>query len=555
MTVGAYDRDLRSYTANLPAGALADVTGADFVMSIEPVPLVTIAHDSSIPVMGVDGFRSYDPATERFSGITGAGIAVGVIDTALNTNHPDIVHGRARASAAPISWRTNSGTSGSTSTVTAHTCSARSPVRGVRIPCSPVVAPGLSHLRIAKVFQAINGRGSAEDIRRGMDYLSRPTSCSWRGTLSEAVKPLIVNMSLSRAGLEFSGRGVGERKLDSVVHAHSQLYVVAQANKAQQGFSNYGTAKNSLAVGAVDDTGIIARFSSHGPTADGRLAPNVVGTGVSLTSARGGAAESGHRDRAAARAWPRRRSRALRRCSWRRSRSIRTGPPSPAPGSWRVPYGLTSISRAAMRLPPDNTDGPGDFNNLYGLGLVSARTTLFSRDDPEGWLIGSASSEPENGSYEFVDIEVPDGASRLDVVLTWDEQPADTLTRSVLNNLDLWADQGADCDADACGEYSSRSAVDNVEWLLIEDPAPGVPGGSRSCRSKRMASRSRPPWRGRLCAANRLRGSQSRSRTSRPESDSEYVTVEVTVDVDRYVASGTTLSLGCRGTRIRVQPS
>ena len=48
------------------------------------------------------------------------------------------------------------------------------------------------------------------------------------------------------------------------------------------------------------------------------------------------------------------------------------------------------------------------------------------------------------------------GAGRLDVVLTWDEQPADTLTRSVLNNLDLWADQGADCDGDACGEHASR---------------------------------------------------------------------------------------------------
>ena len=51
-------------------------------------------HDSSVPVMGVDGFRDYDAVTERFSGITGSGIAVGVLDTALNTSHVDIAHGR-----------------------------------------------------------------------------------------------------------------------------------------------------------------------------------------------------------------------------------------------------------------------------------------------------------------------------------------------------------------------------------------------------------------------------------------------------------------------------
>ena len=105
---------------------------------------------------------------------------------------------------------------------------------------------------------------------------------------------------------------------------------------------------------------------------------------------------------------------------------------------------------------------------------MSARTSLFSHDKPGGWLIGSASSEPDNDTYEYIDIEVPEGARRLDIVLTWDEQPADTLTRSVLNNLDLWADKDADCGGEACGEHASRSEVDNVEWLSIGDPEPGV---------------------------------------------------------------------------------
>ncbi|MCZ0951076.1 MAG: hypothetical protein OXJ56_00710, partial [Rhodospirillaceae bacterium] len=95
VVVGAYDRDLLSVTANLPAGVLAQVLAADFVLSVEPVPVVTVTHASSVPVMGADGFRQYDPVREVFTGITGSGVAVGVLDTGLNVSHMDIVHGRA----------------------------------------------------------------------------------------------------------------------------------------------------------------------------------------------------------------------------------------------------------------------------------------------------------------------------------------------------------------------------------------------------------------------------------------------------------------------------
>ena len=389
------------------------------------------------------------------------------------------------------------------------------------------------------------GPGSGDDIRRGMDYLSRPTGCSWQGTLSEAVKPLIVNMSLSASHLSFSGRGVGERKLDSVVQAHSQLYVVAQANSGLHGFSNYGTAKNSLAVGAVDDAGIIAWFSSHGPTADGRLAPGVVGTGVNLTSARGGASLSGHRTLSGT-------SMSSPSVSGVAALLMEARPEfQNRPALTRARLMASAIRPNAFlesraQLPEDNTDGPGGFNNLYGLGLVSARTSLFSNDNAGGWLIGSASAQPDNDTYEYIDIEVPEGAGRVDIVLTWDEQPADTLTRSVLNNLDLWADRGADCDADACGELASRSEVDNVEWLLIEDPAPGI------YRLKVVpvevygeSSTAAIAWKIVLGEA-RPQLDLHVEETSPANADSEYVTLDVTIESSHFVASGTTIHLTCR---------
>ena len=189
-------------------------------------------------------------------------------------------------------------------------------------------------------------------------------------------------------------------------------------------------------MGAVYDSGTIAPFSSHGPTADGRLAPNGVGTGVSLTSARGQASQTGHNTFSGtsmaapsvagvaallAQALPEFRNRpALARARLMAS-AVRP----------------EAYFDGEKQLPADNSGGPGVFNNLYGLGLVSGRTAVFSNDSARGWVNGSASAEPADGAYEYIDVDVPEGASRLDVVLTWDEQPADTLTRSVLANIVL----------------------------------------------------------------------------------------------------------------------
>ena len=44
----------------------------------------------------------------------------------------------------------------------------------------------------------------------------------------------------------------------------------------------------------------------------------------------------------------------------------------------------------------------------------------------------------------------------------------------VLNDLDLWVDEHADCGDAVCGEYSSASVTDNVEWVIVQNPPAGV---------------------------------------------------------------------------------
>ena len=128
----------------------------------------------------------------------------------------------------------------------------------------------------------------------------------------------------------------------------------------------------------------------------------------------------------------------------------------------------------AAAFPLTNTHGPGTLQVQYGLGKVSARTSVLNRDRADGWTGGGAVSELQDGEYAYQDIQVPEGASRLDLVMTWDEPPTDTIASAVLNDLDLWLDRDGDCGATACGEHVSVSRVDNVEWIILRNPRPGL---------------------------------------------------------------------------------
>lgn len=546
LTVGAYDPQLRTYTANMPYGALASVASADFVMGLEPVGVVQTLHATAVPVMGADVLRSYEFASNSFTGITGQSVPIAVMDSGLNVRHLDIASGRSSICGANFYPRQDfdlwTDLNGHGTHVTGTILGA-----GKENPALAGMAPNVSHVRFAKVLN-FNGYGSGADIRRAMDYLAEASKCNYRGQDSTAIKPLIVNMSLADTGISHSGRGVGERKLDAVVHANSQLYVVAQANAATQGFSNYGTAKNSLAVGAVNDAGRLAFFSSQGPTADGRLAPNVVGSGVSVTSAAGSARRSGYETfNGTSMAAP--AVSGVAALLMEAEQSFRNRPALTRARLMASAIRPDAYLQGREQFPSDNSQGPGTLQNQYGLGLVSARASLLSRDEEFAWVTGSSSSTPTGGSYEYVDIVVPEGTERLDLVMTWDEQPADTLTKSVLNNLDLWLDRGADCTEDACGEYSSRSTRDNVEWLFISDPEPGT------YRAKVIPKRLYGETVHAALAWTILRGDSTPLLNIHLDEDSiaapagGVLSIDARVSVNQYLASATTLHLSC-GTEV-----
>ena len=551
--VGRFDPSIRVYAANVPRARLEAIAAADFVLAVEPIGIFESRLDTAVPAMGADALRRFDGAPGLFSGIGGASVPIGVMDTGLNIHHPDIASHRESICGANFSLNLGFfgfGGTNESEDLWIDAGSHGTHVTGVILgngfdePRFAGMAPLVRHIRFAKVLNS-SGFGFGDGVHRAMDFLARPTECAEAASPSLPVKPLIVNVSLGDSSRGFEGRGVEERKLDSIVWSHRQLYVVAQSNEGINGFSDFAAAKNSLAVGAVLDSGDFAAFSSHGPTFDGRLAPQVVATGVGIHSTQGAGSRGGY----------------IRFNGTSFSSPSVAGVAAllmDAVPAFREQPVLTRARLMAGAIRPDpwledsaafpatNTHGPGTLHARYGLGKVSARTSVLNRDRADGWTGGGAISELRDGEYAYQDILVPEGASRLDLVMAWDEPPTDNIGSAVLNDLDLWLDRDADCGAVPCGEHVSSSRVDNVEWIILRNPQPGL------YRAKVAAHRiyTAPPRA--ALAWTVIRGASTPNL--RIDSDSSSIEggreqeLTLTLSADAYVAAGTRLHVDCRDT-------
>ena len=555
VVVGDFHADIRTYEANLSFGILQRVAAADFVLAIEPVGVVKATHDTSVPTMGADAIRFYEASTGLFSGTGGASVPIGVMDTGLNTKHMDISANR--NSICGVNFITDNLFQSPTQIDEqydlwfdrhGHGSHVVGSIvgNGRSLPQYSGVAPNVQHIRFAKVL-SMNGIGSNYSVIDGMDFMSQASNCNSGSVESPPIKPLIVNMSLSASAKYFQGRTIAERKLDSIVWNHRQLYVVAQSNKNEIAFSNYAAAKSSLAVGAAGDGGNIASFSSHGPTADGRLAPQVVAAGVAINSTQGAGSRTDYVTKQGT-------SMSAPAVSGVAALLYDAVPDAQnTPAIARALLMATAIKpdplmESATQFAQNNTAGPGHWQNQYGLGKVSARAAVLNQDTPTGWASNFAvTTLVDDEPYQYVDIVVPENASRIDIVVTWDEPPADTIRGSVLNDIDLWVDHGTDCAlTDAkCGEYSSHSRVDNVEWVIIRNPDPGI------YRAKLVADQIYSDNRAAI-AWQVIRGTTKPQLTVTADKSEVQVgknqafEVNLSVTANEYIAAGVTLQLACR---------
>ena len=542
--VGRFDPAVRAYAASIPLASLESLSNADYVLAVESIGRLRPTLDVATTVMGVDSTRTYDADRHMFTGTGGASVPIGVMDTGLNIQHVDISSNRRSICGANFTPRGDSREEdqdlwfdfdGHGTAVTGIVAGS-----GSSNPVHAGMAPLVQDIRFAKALSSV-GAASALGWVRALDWLAKPTAC---GT-DIPRKPLVINSSLGVGADIWEARSYIERKIDASVWSARQLFVTSAGNGGDAVFTSMASAKNALSVGAVQNVGDIAGYSSVGPTADGRLLPNVVAT-FDIFSAEG----RGSRD-------------AMTQFGGTSAASpsvvgvaalVMDAVPElkEEPAALRARLMASAIKPdgflgASVAFALDNTHGPGALQNVYGLGKVSPRTAFLNRDAEDGWFGGSTAFDVDPDNYLSHDIVVPEGASRLEVVLTWDEPPAETITDSVLHDLDLWVDRQASCGQIAvCGQYHSQSSVDNVEWVVIPNPKAGV------YRLKVTPNRvvGTPPKAG--LAWQVIRGDSTPALTVSADVDridvapGEEFEVEVTMSTNGYVAAGANLRVDCR---------
>lgn len=542
--VGRFDPVMRTYDATIPLASLDALAGADYVLRVESIGRLRPTLDTATTVMGADSMRTYDADSHMFTGTGGASVPIGVLDSGLNVQHVDISSNRRSICGANFAPRANDRDEDQDLwyDFDGHGTAATGIVvgSGSSKPVNAGMAPLVQDIRFAKALSSI-GFASALAWVRALDWLAKPTSCGD----DIPRKPLVLNSSIGVTSDIWEARSYIERKIDASVWSSRQLIVSSGGNSSDSGFSSMAGAKNALGVGAMQNIGDIAGYSSIGPTRDGRLTPKVVATFDLLAPSGGGQRQGMSPFGGTSAASPSVVGVAA---------LVMDAVPElkEQPAALRARLMASAIKPDAFLgaragFPLDNSNGPGTLQNIYGLGKVSPRTAILSRDAEDGWHGGSAAFEVDPDSYMTHDIVVPRGATRLEVVLTWDEPPADTITNSVLHDLDLWVDRHASCGAiAACGRYSSQSSVDNIEWVIVPNPRPGT------YRLKVTPNRivGTPPKAGLAWQVIRSNSTPELSVSANvdridvaPDEDFE---VEVTMSTNGYVAAGANLRVDCR---------
>ncbi|GAA0448755.1 peptidase [Paractinoplanes deccanensis] len=201
-------------------------------------------------------------------GDTGAGVDVAVLDTGVDTGHPDLA-GRIAETASfvpgeEVTDRHGHGTHVA-STIAGTGAASGGTERGV--------APG-AELHIGKVLDDA-GEGQDSWIIGGMEWAAR------------TAKAKVISMSLG------GGPSDGTDPLSAAVNRLSDetgaLFVIAAGNSGPdaQTVSSPGAADAALTVGAVDAQDRLAVFSSRGPRpGDNAPKPDISGPGVDILAAR-----------------------------------------------------------------------------------------------------------------------------------------------------------------------------------------------------------------------------------------------------------------------------
>ncbi len=253
----------------------------------------------------------------------------------------------------------------------------------------------------------------------------------------------------------------------SHLHCHSAGNAQGSCGASSGFFSITGTgkcAKNNIVVGAVTSADAMTSYSSFGPANDGRVKPEICAVGDAVFSTNFPALNSYATLSGTSMATP-----GIAGTTTLLAQAYKQLNGNVLPPSALIKNIACNTAHDLGNVGPDYRFGFGRINSLQAVRVL----------EENRYALNTVATGVNND----ITITVPAGASRLRVMLTWnDPAAAANAAIALVNNLDLRVIEGANThlpwilnpNSPATAATQADDNISNIEQVTVMNPAPGT---------------------------------------------------------------------------------